>query len=216
MSGHLLGWTLAAVLLFWAVGAYNRMVRLRSEALRAFAALGLQLQRFPEHVLGARPASATPGVGTTAVQAADAANLVDATAVSTAVDTRSARPAPETPPLPPWAGVIGASTQFTASLAVAKTRPLDGESMAALGAANAVLRMAWQRAAADDGANAAPGISTAALVQWDELNRDAERLAQDFAAAVNAYNAAVTQFPAALLAWLFGFRKARPLAVAAP
>jgi len=38
-------WTVAAVLLFWSVGAYNRLVRLRAETNAAFAALDAQWLR---------------------------------------------------------------------------------------------------------------------------------------------------------------------------
>ncbi|APW36416.1 hypothetical protein RD110_03695 [Rhodoferax koreense] len=164
ISGHLLGWSIAAVLLFWGVGAYNRLVRLRSEALRAFTLLEPKLQRFTEHVVAAAP-------------------------------------------LP--ADVQGAATQFAASLAVARIKPLDAEAMAALGAACAVLQMAWRRAAeAADTADTVSGPQP-----WADIYREAGMAAREFTASVLAYNAAVTQFPAALLAWLFGFRKAQPLAL---
>lgn len=38
-------WILLAIALFWAVGAYNRLVRLRSAAIRAFGALDAYLVR---------------------------------------------------------------------------------------------------------------------------------------------------------------------------
>ena len=39
MSNSILAWLLVAILVFWAVGAYNRLVRLRSQGLVAFGAL---------------------------------------------------------------------------------------------------------------------------------------------------------------------------------
>jgi LemA protein len=42
MSASVTIWVLSAVLLFWAVGAYNRLVRLRSLALEAFVPLDVQ------------------------------------------------------------------------------------------------------------------------------------------------------------------------------
>lgn len=42
MSGSVAIWIIWAVLLFWAVGAYNRLVRLRSQAIAAFAPLDAQ------------------------------------------------------------------------------------------------------------------------------------------------------------------------------
>lgn len=159
ISGHLLGWSIAAIILFWAVGAYNRLVRLRSEALRAFNTLAPNLQRLTEH------ASSVAQMPT---------------------------------------DFQGATTQFAASLAVARIKPLDAAAMAALGAACTVMRMAWQRVGDAAG-------DSAALQDWEDIYRQATLPAQDFAARVNAYNAAVTQFPAAWLAWLFGFRQAKAL-----
>ena len=46
---------IAAVLLFWAVGAYNRLVRLRSEAKAAFTALEAELQKQVQLVLACIP-----------------------------------------------------------------------------------------------------------------------------------------------------------------
>ena len=52
------GWWLAlvaALLFFWAIGAYNRLVRLRKAATRAFAALAAQLVRQLVWVQGCLP-----------------------------------------------------------------------------------------------------------------------------------------------------------------
>lgn len=46
------GWVLAALLLFWAVGAYNRLMRLRNAIGQAYGLLDQQLQQRAE--LGAR------------------------------------------------------------------------------------------------------------------------------------------------------------------
>jgi LemA protein len=46
MSGSVTVWVLAAVLLFWAVGAYNRLVHLRSLALEAFVPLDVQFGHY--------------------------------------------------------------------------------------------------------------------------------------------------------------------------
>ncbi|MDP9901912.1 lema family protein [Variovorax ginsengisoli] len=58
------GWLAAAVLLFWFVGAHNRLVRLRSAALQAYvtldAALVRQVDAIQSHVL-ARTEAPPPG-----------------------------------------------------------------------------------------------------------------------------------------------------------
>jgi LemA protein len=42
---HIAAWILVAVLVFWAVGAYNRLVRLRNVIGNAFAQIDVQLKR---------------------------------------------------------------------------------------------------------------------------------------------------------------------------
>lgn len=44
-SAQIAGWAVAAVLLFWAVGAYNRLVSLRNNISRAFAPVETQLRQ---------------------------------------------------------------------------------------------------------------------------------------------------------------------------
>lgn len=44
-STHIAGWAVAALLLFWAVGAYNRLVSLRNEISRAFVPVDAQIRQ---------------------------------------------------------------------------------------------------------------------------------------------------------------------------
>ena len=46
-TSTLLVWSLAALLLFWAIGAYNRLVRLRAQAIAAFVTLEQALAGLP-------------------------------------------------------------------------------------------------------------------------------------------------------------------------
>lgn len=176
-----LPWLLLAVSLFWCVGAYNRLVRLRFEVVRCFGALDTFLVRWIA-LLGDYQAAL--GAVVTATAAADA-----------------------------HAAVQAATTQFGASLAVARARPLDGSAMAALATGAQVLDAAWRAlVAAPQGAD---GEVPADLTHW---TRERESLRQQcvpaqsaFSEAVRQYNLAVGQFPASVLAWLFGFRKTQGL-----
>ncbi|SDP94749.1 LemA protein [Rhodoferax sp. OV413] len=174
ISGSIVGWGLAALLLFWSVGAYNRLVRLRGQAVRAFAALAPLLQRYGELL----PSGA-------------------------ATDSPS--------PSAAWSGLYGAHAQFTASLAVARSHPLDAAALAALAAAEQVLQMAWLRVEAEGLGSDGQALAEALPPQWAEIQRHVEHTKPLFAQAVHSYNSAITQFPAVLLAWLFGFRAAQPL-----
>jgi len=167
-----------AVLLFWGVGAYNRLVRLRGEANAAFAELDGHLQRQVElvdAVVGEEPESIFEGAQSSF-----------------------------------WGGLQGAAAQLRASLAAARHRPLDPERIAALGSAQKVLVVAWERAERDDAHDLAGARLPETLTgQRAQLTANCIAAAERFSRAVDHYNEAIAQFPAALLAWLFGFRPAR-------
>jgi LemA protein len=179
MSDSLLLIVAGAVLVFWAVGAYNRLVRLRSQSLQAFGALDAQLRR---HI----------GMAQTAAQGA----FVQGGAQDAAS---------------PAAGLDAAASQCLASLAAARTKPLDADAMAALAAARGVLDMAWRRFTHEPGGAADAALPERLQVDWEHVVLQVHAAAQEFNQSVQQYNDAVQQFPALLLAWLFGFRTARPL-----
>jgi LemA protein len=182
MAPSLVFWIVAAVLLFWSVGAYNRLVRLRSEAKSAFAVLEQELARQVQLVQACLPESET-----------QPASLFDGESTF-------------------WGSLQGAASQFAASLAAARSRPLDPEGIAALHAARDVLAMAWERAERDDahdlaGSRLPETVSTTRA----HLVAQAGAAAEQFNLAVSRYNHGISQFPAVLLAWLFGFKAARGL-----
>lgn len=169
----------AAVLLFWCVGAYNRLVRLRTKVWSIFASLVALLERYAGWIAEHAPEPAGDGPP----RAGDA-----------------------------WSNLRAASAQFTASLAAVRGKPTDVAAMAGLIAARAVLLMAWQYLDDETLARARSGQSVAALrSEWEAISTQAQGAEKAFAAAVEVHNRAVRQFPAVLLAWLFGFRRARTL-----
>ncbi len=167
-----------AVLLFWAVGAYNRLMRLRSAAVRAFGKMEAHLVR--ELALVAEFEAARRGARDASAQAAhDHATLV------------------------------AAAEQLAASLAVSRQRPLDPEAAAALAEGARIVDTAWAtfaRATKDGDETLSPFLQ-----QREQLTAQRGRAQQQFNAAVVNYNEAVTQFPASVLARIFGFRKAQVL-----
>jgi len=169
-------WIALAVLLFWAVGAYNRLVRLRSAAIQAFGGLDVHLVR-----MMALPGAWGAGPGPQAAEAA-----------------------------PAWQLLQGAATQFGASLAVARAQPLQSDAAAALSTALAVLCAAAQDLLGPDiGAAASPGAAWAQ--QWESVQAQRMLAQAQFNRAVVQYNDALAQFPARLLAGLFGFKPGRTL-----
>lgn len=181
MAPSLVFWIAAAALLFWSVGAYNRLVRLRSEANAAFALLEGELAKQVVLVQSCLPAEET-------------------------------QPAPLPGETTFWGSLHGAASQFAASLAAARLRPLDPEGIAALGAAQDVLAMAWERAERDDAHDLAGSrLPDTVSATRAHLVAQAVSAAAQFNQAVARYNEAIGQFPAVLLAWLFGFKSGRGL-----
>lgn len=182
MSNSFLPWLFAALVLFWGVGAYNRLVRLRSDAKAAFAALETELQKQVQLVLSCIPPE------------------------------EDQAPSQFTGGSAFWGGLQGAAAQLAASLASARSRPLDADRIAALGAAQEVLSTAWDRAERDDAHDlAGPRLPEDFSGERQQLVRMAQAATEQFNKAVTHYNEAIGQFPAVLLARLFGFEQARGL-----
>lgn len=178
MTPSLVLWIAAAVLLFWGVGAYNRLVRMRAEANAAFAALDAELTRQVELVEACLPPGET-----------QPASLFDGDEPSF------------------WGGLQGAAAQFGASLAAARRRPLDPDGISALAAAHDILTMAWERAERDDAHDlAGPRLPESLTTRRAHIQLQVRSASDQFNGAVHRYNQAIAQFPALLLAWLFGFK----------
>lgn len=196
MTQSLLGWIAAAVLLFWSVGAYNRLVRLRADIHAAFGDVDAQLQqevRLVESV----------------VQEAMPPDLPESTGSPDALT-----PGPSQSQRRPsfWDALRGAAVQLSATLSAARARPLERRRIEALSAASGVLRMAWERVEREDahdlaGPRLPETLSATRLQQLAQAQAAIDRYNQ----ATARYNDAVAQFPAAVLAWVFGFKPARPL-----
>lgn len=183
MTSSVVSWTIAAVLLFWGVGAYNRLMRLRADANIAFATVDGELARQVELVRQHLP------------------------------PPEPTQPAPlDGEPTSFWSGLHAAAGQLAATLSAARGKPLDAANIAALNAAQQVLGTAWERAERDDAHDlAGPRLPETMLLRRQQMLLQAHAATEAFNQAVTRYNEGIAQFPALVLAWLFGFKPARPL-----
>jgi len=185
-------WIGGALALFWFVGAYNRLMRLRSAALSAYAILDAALARQLEFVLARSAQDEEPS----AVQAA------------------------------PGASLQAAANQLSTLMTTTRLRPLDPASVAAMSTAMHVMVSAWQRLYPDavvsfeaDGTLSRPATlegkdessEGSVPIAWPEPSAAAEMARSQFNLAVGRYNAAITQFPALLVAWIMQLKPAAPL-----
>jgi LemA protein len=184
MSSSWLLWLLPAVLLFWSVGAYNRLVRLRSEAIAAFSELDSQLTRQVEFVKSSLPSSAD-------APAAEDSLSGDVEAL--------------------WGGLQGATSQLAISLSATRGKPLDSGAAAMLAAAQDVVHGAWDRVQHCAHDLAGPSVPESLSVLWQHMEMQSQLARDRFNQAVERYNAAIAQFPALLVAWMYGLRPARRL-----
>ena len=182
LTTSVLGWLLLGVLVFWAVGAYNRLVRLRSVALLAFGALDAQWLRHTELLSATVPMPVLVPVADGPVAA------------------------PVEPEPPVSTALAAASAQLMASLAVARSRPLERDAIAALAAARSVWDMAWTQALGHGEVD-----RVGAQQRWELWATQAAAAQSQFNSAITQHNLAVNQFPAVGLARLFGFRPAGSL-----
>jgi LemA protein len=90
-----------------------------------------------------------------------------------------------------------------------RPRPLDPEAAAALAEARDVLMGAWTRVSHEADDLAGSSIPEALTQQWQQLSAQARAAGEQFNHAVQRYNDAIAEFPALLLAELFGFKAAR-------
>lgn len=182
-------------MLFWALGAYNRLTRLRSTVVQAFGAVDAHLVRLIallgefDAVQGNHQPAGTP------------------------VAPDGAAPPAVLPVVDPAkvAALRGATTQMGASLAVARAQPLQPETLAALTAARNVLEATWRAMVTEaDG----PGMQEMLVpwsIRWEEHRTQIDLAVQVINNAAAQHDAAIHQFPARVLAWVFGFKAAKGL-----
>ena len=186
MSGSVLIWLVIAVLLFWGMGAYNRLVRLRSRGIAAFASLESVFNQYLPMVKAHVADDRVDGGASDASQAYDASWAE-------------------------WAGLVAAAEQFNASLKVAHGQPLNGPTTSALRTAHETLCLSWLRLQNLPLDLAGPALPITLQSEWEPVSMQAELARSEFNRRVLNYNQAIDQFPARLLAWAFGFKPAQPI-----
>lgn len=182
-DASLLFWIALAVLFFWAVGAYNRLVRMRAMVAKAFAALDEQLVRQIVWVQGCLPEAMRGTPQLDADEPRDEATTA-------------------------WARLHAASEQFAVALARARARPTHAPAMAGLVLAHEAMRTAWASTLAEAIAPDAVPSPERLQNRWLRLLHQSLPLRTAFNEAAQSYNQAIQQFPASIVARLSGLKPA--------
>ena len=176
---------ICAVLFFWVIGATRRRARLRNAVRAAFAPLDELLLRQLIWMQGNLPEEMRGEVSSPAV-------LGDSVTVA-------------------WARLHAASEQFGHALAATRANPLDAAASAALVLAHEAMHDTWCATLA----HAVPPDATPSperlQQRWMGLLMQAVPLRTAYNDAATAYNHAIAQFPANLLALLTRLRPAGTL-----
>jgi LemA protein len=182
-------WAVLAVTVFWALGAYNRLVKLRGDMVRALQSLAVQWQSCAQAI---RHELAT----LSHTQESDSiwASLGD--------DASS------------WRPLALATKQFQACIAGVLAKPHTAppvDDIASIRAAYEVMQGAWQRLndTREDLAGAVVPQRLALL--WQHQNLLTKEKLREYNACVQTYNHSVAQFPAIFLAWIFAFGPAQAM-----
>ena len=171
-------WGMLILTVFWAVGAYNRLVRLRARSKMAFTHLDAQ---WSKHLTLVQ--SSIPDEGTTSADGTEAL----------------------------WVTLQSAHAQLQTALIACRPNPLHVDHVMALQASTGVMVAAWE-SAVREGHDLAGAILPEKLVtEWQQLLQQTMDTQALFNVAITDYNAAIGQFPAMILASLFGFKLAKTL-----
>jgi len=181
MSGTLLLWTMLALLLFWGVGLYNRLMRMRARGLSAFGSVEKHLREYAD---------------LTREQTQRFQNELEIMAAVHAGDSAYG-----------WGLLNGALQSVELALKNARAAPLVIEPLGELALAMTTLQQVWDRLRDVPEDLAGPPMPNEMRMQWDVVTHRVETSRSGYNQILLKYNEALTQVPARLVVGLMGFKR---------
>lgn len=177
-------WLFAAVGVFWAVGAYRRLMGLRAQVNKQFAVLEDMMLGYQSLVQDATTAAVTsPGSWHTAIAPELGASH--------------------------WTRLQVAANLSAMALAHMQEHPLESSSVVALAATHRDLQAAWESLIHPDVYYVS--VPDELTQRWSELGIALQPDLQRFNQAVQTYNEAIDLFPASLMARVLRYKPGRIL-----
>lgn len=189
-------WIVFAVAIFWALGAYNRLMRLRSAVVQAFGG-------FDAHMVRLLALLGEFGAAHAAAPSVPHDKPPEMAALEGAANQLSASLAmARAHPLQPGAvaALVAAREVLHAAWQKAVNTLQEGDAP-----------VEAEVAAAPQATDVLPSPRSLWQSRWDQHVQQNDQAIRVFNDAVLHYNAAIAQLPAKLLAWVFGFKAARTL-----
>jgi LemA protein len=180
MSGSLILWMTLALFIFWGVGLYNRLMRMRARGLGALGSVEKHVRQYAElvqeHGLDSEIASAA--------------------AAMPAADRPTGR----------WAQLQTDLQALDQALRDAKAIPLAADPLTRLGVALDAIQNTWRHLHETPADLAGPVVPADMQARWDAITLRVESARSGFNQILTKYNEALDQFPARLLVGLMGFK----------
>ena len=183
MSASWIALLLAAIAVFWALGAYNRIIRLRTQVMRSLQMLA-SLWQAQAQAVGLRLAQFAQGQETQSQWAT--------------LDEDALR----------WRPLALAARQFLVCLGCLQAKPhliAVPDDVASVRAARDIFKAHWQRLQNEREDLAGAPVPPDLQQLWAEHELLSQERLLDYGQAVHTYHQAIGQFPALLLARLCGF-----------
>lgn len=186
MSDFVLPWIFIALVFFWALGAYNRLLHLQTLCKMGFVALEGLLSQY---VLIVTNIKEPIQVGPSQAEDSHGENLVSDA----------------------WLALTEKTTNFNTLLQAAHAQPWNDATQSALTTALTALDIGWRQLHDLPPDLTGPAVPETVQQQWDALGKQVDGSRAAFNQQVLDFNVAIAQFPAFLLARVLGFKAAQPI-----
>lgn len=183
MNGSLVIWMVLALAVFWCVGLYNRLMRMRARGLDAFGSVEKYLRRYRTMV---------------------EAHLSESGVALHLGDSES----PADNLLGDWARAVKVLHVLDSALKEARHAPLQMSALTRLGNAFADVQNAWKCLCDLPADLAGPVVPEAMRQQWEATTLKVQTARGGFNQILSKYNEAIDQFPARLVVGLMRFQRA--------
>lgn len=178
MSGSLFLSGVLALCVFWCVGLYNRLMRIRARSLSALGSVEKHMRVYADLVRD---------------------DLANGAAVHLHASTADKSP-------DEWACLLSALQIFEDALKETGINALRDQAPARLGHAFDAVQTAWRRLNEAPPDLAGPLVPATMRSQWDAVTQRVETARGGFNQILTQYNEALAQFPARMVAGAMGFK----------
>lgn len=183
MGGSIYLWLTIAVLVFWCVGVYNRLMRLRARGFAAFGSLEKHLRTF--HTLLQNYALTTHDGGATFAQSDSLPGA--------------------------WAVLLEKLQALELAGKSARLAPLQPQALATMGQALDAVLQEWQLISNGPADLAGSPVPESMRLQWEGASNRTLAARAALNEILLRYNASLQEFPARLMVGILGFKQAGTL-----